>query len=283
MNGGRSVPVETPQFTREQCQALFAAVLVDDIIDHTATLPADAYRAPDPATLAACYRLSRQLWKDGTDRHALARITRQLCWRGTLDVDTQRAFKHQRAKFKQLRASYAVCSAAHRYPAAFHVTTAAMGRLQDAFRNHRRVATFRNAVSLRVLLARPCYRVIEREVDAFAPTTGAAFDRYVAGQMDCVAAALERSRVTGHEFHATRKVVSRQTALCCALTILQPGPGHTALLRYLGSINGEMGKFHDGLVERRFQRARGYATDTFEMPETIHARLTALVQWYRSG
>lgn len=273
-------PLDTPRFTRAQCDALFAAVLVNDVVDAEARLPGEAYAAPDRTALLDCYRLSRQLWQDAAERTALLDIGRRLRRHGTLDADTQVVFKNIRAKYKQLRATYATCGAAHVYPRTFHWLAAVMGSLQDAFKNHRRPATLGYALVLRCMLSGGIYRRVVREVDAFVPTTASAFASYVEREMDHVKAALARETITGREFHELRKIFSRQTALYCALTILRPAPAHTALFRYLASVNGMMGQFHDGLVEKDLRRTQDYHTGTFAMPPAIRERLVALVAWF---
>jgi hypothetical protein len=280
----RSSWLDAPRFTRAQCDALFAAVLVDDTVDLDAELPRSAYKVPDAALLVECYRLARQLWQDDTDRDTLLGIVRELRRQGTPDPDTQVTFKHIRAKFKQLRATYATCDATHAYPPAFHRLAATMGRLQDAFKNRQHFATARYALAMRCLLMPALYRRIAREIDAFTPTTSAAFARYVQAEMGRARAALDRPAVTGHEFHTVRKIVSRQAALHCALTTLRPAcDEHATVFRCLATVNGLMGAFHDELVEKSFRKTQDYDTETFAMPVAIRERLTALVQWFGSA
>lgn len=267
-------------FTPAQCDALFAAVLVNDVIDPDAHLPAGAYAPPEPALLAASFGLSRRLWETGVDRRALCAIVNGLCLGAGLDAAQQLAFKHLRARCKQLRAAYAVCSAAHRYPTGFHLAVSAMGRLQDAFKNHRRRATIYHALTLRLLLTTLPYRLAGREVAAFTPTSAAAFAAYVAQEMRALRTTATRPAVTGHEFHAARKVVSRQTALYCALTVLDPGPDRAALFRCLGTLNGMMGRFHDELVAKRLAAMQDYRADRLALPPAIGTRLTDLLDWF---
>lgn len=268
-----------PRFSRAQLDALFDAILVNDKIDLAAELPSVAPLACDQQMLVECYRLGWQLWQSGTERAVLARIVDELCLHGTLDADARIAFKHIRAKFKHLRAACATFGAEHRYPAAFHRMTATMGRLQDAFKNDRRVATSALAATLRVQLTVPLYRWARRGVDTFVPTTPGDYARYVADEMGVIRAFLARDAVSGHEFHRIRKVVSRQTACYCNLTVLSPSPQIVALFRYASAINGLMGQFHDGLVERRFDRVQDYRGDKFTLPGAIQTRLSAFVRW----
>ncbi len=71
---GRSSPLphtalDEPRFSAEQCDTLFAAVLAHDDIDLNATLPDAIHLDYTPEQLTQCYRICRQLWKDGVDRH----------------------------------------------------------------------------------------------------------------------------------------------------------------------------------------------------------------------
>lgn len=272
--------LDEPRFTTAQCDALFAAILDDDVIDPDARLPGTMDFSYSQEQLTSCYRLCRQLWKEGVDRVALARMVDGIGWRGSLDADAQRKFKHTRARFKQLRFAYAMFDARHRYPKTLDRITVTMGGLQDAFKNRQHAATVGLAVLLRILLIPMPYRAMDREIDAFVPATTESFRAYLGVEMDRLAIGLDAGDVTGREFHALRKIISRLCALCCSLAVIAPSPSCSMLANYVNSINGRMGCLHDRLVERKFGNRRNYRGDRFAIPEDIRQPLTTLVRWY---
>src|SRR3546814_2465776 len=94
-----SVPhADQAPFSAEQCDALFAAVLVHDDIDRDAQLPATIHLDYSQQQLAQCYRICRQLWDEGLDRAAFGKLIENIIRYGTLGEDERRVFKQGRAK-----------------------------------------------------------------------------------------------------------------------------------------------------------------------------------------
>lgn len=268
-----------PPFSAQQCDALFAAVLVNDRVDPAVDVLPDIDDCTQ-AQLIAYFGICRQLWATGVDRRALDRTMRQLHAARTLDADGQTAFKHVRAKFKQLRFAFANADARHRYPRLLDFVTAVMGHLQDDFKNGRSAAVGRRALLLRPFLMPAPYALIGRELDRFVPSTEAAFRTFVAREIGVVRAALARDGVTGTEFHAIRKIVSRQASLYAGLATLEPSERHAQVFAYLSVINGLMGRLHDDLVVRRLRGEQDYHGHDFALPEDIRHRLHVLTTRY---
>lgn len=265
------------RYSRAQCAALFEAIEHDDDIDLAATLPPPAPLAVTATLLRACYDLSWQLWRDDTRHADLLHVANRALCHGTLDAAAQADFKHQRARFKNLRFAGALFGAEHRYRPAFDHLTAALGGLQDAVKNARRTATRAHALWLRLLLTRPLYAWSTHALEGRGDTTPASFQAYLTGEMRALAAALAQAQTTRREFHALRKIISRQAALYCALEVLAPSPERTQLLRYHATLNGLMGNLHDELVAGR--GPAGDAAGRFALPAVIRTRLAALVQF----
>jgi len=282
---GRSSPrpqasLDEPRFSAEQCDALFAAVLAHDDIDLNATLPDAIHLYYTPEQLTQCYRICRQLWKDGVDRHDLTVIVEKIHRQRALSPEDQLLFKNMRAKFKHLRFAYVACDKKHRYPRMFHWLTSIMGNLQDAFKNKQDATISRTASLVRLLLAPLPYRLVTMEIDQFHPSTTAAFQSYVRSQISFIQTHLVKKEITSKEFHEMRKVISRQVALYDNLKILYPSPCHHSISRYLSTINGLMGALHDELIVKKFEKTQDYYADTFKIPEEIRHRLTALTTSY---
>ena len=273
-------PLDLPAFTTEQCDALFAAVLVHDDLYPDAKLPATIELDYRPEQLAQCYRLCRQIWQQGVDREALLAIIDKIGRQQVLGPEDQRAFKEVRAKFKHLRFAYAAFDQRHRYPLTFHWLIALMGSLQDAFKNRQVVAVRRYARVLRLLLQPWPYAVLTRRIDQFQASTTASFQRYVQQQLAGIRSSLGKDAVTSKAFHEMRKVISRQVAIYDCLKILYPTPEHHAISQSLSTINGLMGSLHDELIARKFNKTQDYHADKFAIPTEIRRRLLALTESY---
>ncbi len=268
------------RFTQAECDALFAAVLIDDEVDAHTDLPAVIRLDYDEQQLADCFAICRQLWQTGVDTEALQVLTGKL-WRDRdLDAEDRLAFKYARAKFKHLRFAYALYDRRHRYPPILDWMTTALGHLQDAFKNGRAGAVAREAALCRLFLAAGPQRLLRRELDRFAPSDGASFRRYTLEQMGMVQAILARDTVTGAQFHATRKIFSRQVSFYDSLRTIEPTLEAYRMSRSLAAINGLMGEMHDELIAQKIAGTRDYHREPFPLPEEIRQRLRELAARY---
>lgn len=275
------IEIDGHSFSKEQCDELFAAVLAHDDIDLDAELPDAIHLDYTPEQLTQCYRICRQLWKEGVDRAALGKIVEKIFWHRSLSPEDQLAFKDVRARFKHLRFAYVACDERHRYPRMFHWLTAATGYLQDAFKNEQGAAVGRLAIRTRLFLTRIFYALISREIDQFQPSTTETFKTYVRSQIGFLQWHLAREKITSKEFHEMRKVISRLVALYDNLKILYPSPYHVSVSKYLSTINGLMGAVHDEMIIRKFNKTQDYYADAFEMPTGIRQRLLVLTERYK--
>lgn len=268
------------RFSGDELDRLFDAILINDVVDATVTLPEAIRLDYSDAYLRDGFAISRALWAAGFDRAATIHLVTRLGRGGAIAADEQIWFKHVRAKFKHLRFAFVLYDSAHRCPAAFKAVTTSMGHLQDAFRGGRQGAVTRHAAVLRLLLARPSMMLVEREIGRVDLAGGAGFRRFTLAQIAELRAMLGRQAVTGHEFHVARKIVSRQVSFHDDMRTIHPAPEHLAMSRYLSAINGLMGRFHDELVARKAGGSLDYARARFAMPDDIRARLTALAARY---
>lgn len=276
-------PLDDPAFTTEQCDALFAAVLVHDDIHPDAELPAAIKLDYSQHQLTQCYRICRQIWKQGVDRATLSRLIEKVGRQHGLDAGDQLAFKKIRAKFKHLRFAYAAFDARHRYPTTLHGLIALMGYLQDALKNGRVAAVKRSARLLHLLLKPWPYALLTRSIDRFQPSTAQAFRTDVYRQIQFVKTSLAEAEITSRAFHEVRIAISRQVAIYDCLKILYPTPEHRAISQYLSTINGLMGSLHDELIAKKFNKTLNYHADTFAMPADIKQRLSNWVGAYGSA
>jgi hypothetical protein len=261
-------------FPQEQCDALFAAILVHDDYFPDAVLPAHVQLDYTQEQLSASYLLCRQLWRSGTDWAELDRIVRVLSDAEGRDENTLKAFKDVRARFKHLHFACHNVDARHAYPRWLHWITGIMGEMLDGFKYGQSAAGKRYGLILRLFMSRGPRFLIQREVDQFAPCTPESFRTYVKGQIGELRAFLAKPDCTGKQFHDSRKVVSRMVAFYDDVKILYPSPDHDALTQVFSSINGLMGGMHDDLVERKMNGALDYSRDRFALPNEIRNGLT---------
>lgn len=277
--------LDAVRFSQARLDALYAAIQVNDVVDPQVAVPKAVRLDHGRDKLIEAYCLSRQLWREGFDRAALVGMVTALGRGDTFDAAAQARFKQARAKFKHLRFAFVLYTADHRCPVMFKAITTVMGQLQDAVREGDggggRGAVVRQAGLLRVLLGRLPQQRIAREVDRLMPSDTADFRNFVTGEMESLGAILAGARITGHRFHAARKIVSRQVSFHDDMRTLSADPGHVAMSRYLSAINGSMGRLHDDLVARRARRELDYARDGIVLPEDIGRRLHALIALYR--
>jgi hypothetical protein len=265
-------------FSSEQCDALFAAVLVHDDYFPDAVLPEHVRLDYTQEQLGASYGLCLQLWRTGTEWPELAKIVRGMSDAGGGDVATLQAFKDFRARFKHLHFACHNVDARHAYPRWLHWFTGIMGEMLDGFKYGKTAVGRRYGLVLRLFMTRGPRHMIEREVDQFTPCTTESFRAYVKQQIDELRALLAKTECTGKQFHDGRKVVSRMVAFYDDMKILYPTPDHDALTQVFSSINGLMGSMHDDLVERKMNGTLDYKQDLFALPDTIRSRLTDIAR-----
>lgn len=272
------------RFAPERIDALVAAIDVNDRIDAHAALPATVGLDHPAERFVEGFGLSRQFWQEGFDRRAVIALAAALRRGERLDADARHGFKQVRARFKHLRFAFFLYGAAHRSPAVLSLVTLVMGELQDAVRVGRTRDIARHAVRLHLLLAGPARLLLAREVDRLTPSDAAGFRRFTLAQVESLRPLLRAPTTGAHAFHAARKVVSRQVSFHDDMRTLHPSAGtaaeHRAMARWLATLNGLMGQFHDDLVTRNAAGTFRYARDTFALPGEIAVRLEALVALY---
>ena len=273
-----SKTLDSPSFTAQQCDDLFAAILVHDDLYSDAILPANIHLDYSQQQLSQCYRLCHQLWRQSVDRETLIILVKQLYHHQTLSPDQQLVFRDIRAKMKHLRFAYMTLGIRHHYPRQFHWLTAALGYLQDAFKNKQKNAIIRFAIRGRLFLTRPFYHLVVSEIDNFKATSTENFRDHIHEQVNFIHLKLAEKKITSREFHEMRKVISRLVALYDNLKILYPSNYHTQISHYLSTINGLMGSMHDELITKKFDKTQDYYSDRFELPTEIESRLTAITE-----
>lgn len=272
--------IAAARFGSRQVDALFEAVLANDVVGQDDGLPANIAFPLNAALIGECFALVLQLWHDGVDLREARQLVGRLVRRADLDPASRVDYKHVRAKFKQLRFAFVLYDRRHRCPPLIRTVTTLMGHLQDAFRNRHPAAVRRKALLLRLLLSRPLCMLMAHEANSVRLETADGFRRHRASEMRQLAAMLSAPKLTGGAFHTMRKIVSRYAAFVDVLRTLSPGDEVRRLSRHLSAINGLMGAMHDDLVERRDAGTFDYHRQPVILPADIRERIEALIERY---
>ena len=260
--------------------AMFEAVEMDDVVDPVVSLPNPIPVSCTQEEMHRCLELCVQFWRAGAIRADLRELTTTLLHTGDLPQDARARYKHIRARYKHLRFALVLYGKRHKAPLLFRSTVAVMGHLQDAFRNRQWAGVLGYALLLRGLLIWPVWAAVQREVDAVRLDNAADFLAYRRAEFARLKSWVQGKSLTGHRFHAMRKVVSRQVSFYDTMRTLEPDDQVYRMSRFLSAINGLMGSLHDDLVEQASAGHRDYHKDDFPLPEDIRCRLEALTARY---
>ena len=267
-------------FSSEQCDALFAAVLVHDELYPEAVLPDSIHLDYTQEQLSQCYQICQQLWQDGPNRQALSQMVDKIYNQGKLNEQDQYEYYCMRAKIKHLRFAYIMFDKSHRYPRVFHLMTAVMGHLQDVLKNAEHSSVWAAALLVRLFLSKSLYAIAVREIEGFKPSTVDSFRQYIKNEINFIRLNLAKDKITSHEFHDMRKVISRQVAMYDNFKTLYPSAYHQSISQCVSTLNGLMGSLHDELIAKKFNKTQDYYKDTFVMPEEIRLRLKEYSEKY---
>ena len=270
-------------FPSVQCNALFEALLIDDLIDLEVALPKALQVSYSQEQLNECYQISHQLWREGLSRELLKQMIDKIYHQGELNAVDKYEFYCMRAKIKHLRFAYVMFDNKHRFPIMFHWMTASMGYMQDVLKSPQPISVKLAAILVRLFLTKPIYSIATNEFDKFVPSTPENFHLYLAEGINFIASNLLKDKVTSHEFHEVRRVISRLVAFYDCMYVLYPSDDQHAVLLYLSTINGLMGSLHDDLIVAKLNKTQNYYKDTFAMPVDIKERLVAYVDFYKSS
>lgn len=269
-------------FSPAQCEALFEALLIDDVINLDVALPKTHSDIYTQDQLNACYQISYQLWREGLSRDLLKQMIDKIYYQGELNAIDKYAFYCMRAKIKHLRFAYVMFDERHKYPRIFHWMTAVMGYMQDVLKSPQHSSVKFAAMLVKFFLIKPIYAAATKEFEKFTPSTPENFRLYLRESIKFISLNLEKDKLSSHEFHEVRRVISRLVAFYDCMYILYPSKDEQAVLLYLSTINGLMGSLHDDLIVAKFKKTKDYHKDTFDMPDEIKQRLIAYVHFYKS-
>ena len=267
-------------FSATECDALFAAVLVHDELYPEAILPDAIHLDYTQEQLSQCYQICQQLWQEGPNRQALSQMVDKIYKQDNLNEQDQYEYYCMRAKIKHLRFAFIMFDKSHRYPRVFHWMTAVMGHLQDVLKNAEHSSVWPAALLVRLFLSKPLYAIAVKEIEGFQPSTVDSFRQYIKNEINFIRLNLAKDKITSHEFHDMRKVISRQVAMYDNFKTLYPSAYHQSISKFVSTLNGLMGSMHDELIAKKFNKTQDYYKDAFVMPEEIRLRLKEYTEKY---
>lgn len=268
-------------FSAAQCEALFKALLLHDEINLEVSLPKPRPESYTQVQLNEYFQLSHQLWRDGLSRLMLLEMIEKIYHQGKLDADDKHKFYCMRAKIKHLRYAFLMFDRNHRFPMMFHWMAAVMGYMQDLLKSSQHSSVKRVALLVKLFLTKPIYALVIKKFDKFIPSSSENFHQYLDDSIDFINSKLIKDKLTSHEFHEVRRVISRFVSFYNCVYILYPHNYQHAVLLYLRTINGLMGSLHDDLIVASFNKTQNYHKDTFKIPTEIKQRLIAYVDFYK--
>jgi hypothetical protein len=269
-------------FSAAQCDALFKALLLHDEINLDVSLPTAHPECYSQKQLSEYFYLSLQLWREGLSREQLQEMIDKIYHQGNLNADDKHSFYCMRAKIKHLRYAFLMFDKNHRYPRMFHWMAAVMGYMQDLLKSSQQSSVKRVALVVKLFLSKPIYSLLVKRFDKFIPSSSENFQKYLDDSIYFIKSKLIKDKLTSHEFHEVRRVISRFVTFYNCIYILYPDNYQYVVLLYLRTINGLMGSVHDELIVASFNKTQNYHKDTFEMPTVIKQRLISYVDFYKN-
>lgn len=270
------------RFSVAQRDSLFEAVLAHDDIYDDPCLPDVIPLARNSDELADAFFIVAKLFLD-LESMARARAFLDAMvldpHRGAAEVQT---LKHPRARFKHTQFTMHLCDARHRYPRLLHGVTVLMGEIQDALKHDKHPRAILLGHCARRALGHAGQNWIVRELRSFQTSSHDAYRGHLRRQTEFLAPFLGKDRVTAQAFHATRKVISRLMAHYDNLTLLDPTSARVATARFISTLNGLMGGYHDELVAQKVAGTLNYHKDSFIIPTHHRLMLEQLLVGFRA-
>lgn len=277
-NSSSNSIINNIHFSKEQCDTLYEAILIDDDITLNAKLPDKIIfnytQEQITENLAICY----QLWDEGIHEPGFNSILDTLC-QGRMLSETEKAlFKKVRAKFKHLRCGFRLFDQRHQTPFMIGKLTSLMGVLQDAFKNNHIYLVKFYAKALKLVWTTSLFSYIEKEASHLLPCNIEDFYKTIRKLVANANNLSKQQKITPHDFHVIRKQISLITAIYTNFMVLYPSEYHKQIFVYMATINGMMGDYHDKLIQNKLKKTQDYFFDHIHIPEEILTRLNVFIE-----
>lgn len=276
------INLKNPPYDHIFLDRLFQNILEDDIPSPGAKYPdGDYFQYPEDLSVSG-YRICWQLLNDGVDVKRFRFLVLNILLKGgTESVEQRQHFKYVRARFKHLRFACANFDRRHRYPWSLNLVTSLMGHMQDAFKN-RQIARTRIFGTILFLTILPAfYALVRFQMRSFLPDSNKNMIAYHQRENAKIDSIVRKEKITAHDFHDLRKIISRRVAFNDTFRVLHSSDYLDKISLYLADINGEMGNYHDRLVEKNISKPSSYKEDIFNLDRNISNRIIYLISGNR--
>jgi hypothetical protein len=264
------------RFTVQERDDLFVKVLAHDDIYDDPQLPDLIPMAQDSAELFDCFILVAKLFIELSSIERARAFMAMLVEKPDQAASALSDLKHPRARFKHMQFTYNLCDARHRYPRFLHGVTVMMGEVQDALRYGDKARAKRLGRWAKMMLGPMGQARIYSEIRGFRVSNLTSYHDHIARQMAVVEAFLAKDKVTAHQLHTARKSISRLMAHYDNLSQLKPNADRFATARFISTLNGLMGGYHDVLVKQKQDGTLDYKNDIIPVPGLQLAMLRQL-------
>jgi hypothetical protein len=269
------------RFTTQERDDLFVKVLAHDDIYDDPQLPGLIPMADDSAELFDCFIIVAKLFTELSSIELARAFMALLVQSPDQAAAALSDLKHPRARFKHMQFTYNLCDARHRYPRFLHAVTVIMGEVQDALRYGDTTRAKRLGRWAKMMLGPMGQARMDSEIRGFRVSSLADYHNHIARQMAVVDDFLAKDRVTAHQLHVARKAISRLMAHYDNLSQLKPNADRMATARFISTLNGLMGGYHDVLVKQKQDGTLDYKNDIIPVPGEQTQMLRQLSSCFR--
>ncbi|KXV23741.1 hypothetical protein AD936_21545 [Gluconobacter japonicus] len=273
------INLEKPRYDHVFLDQLFQNILEDDISSPGARYPGGNYfQYPEDLSVSG-YRICWQLLNDGVNiKNFRFLVLNILLKGGTESVKQRQNFKYVRARFKHLRFACANFDRRHRYPWSLNLVTSLMGHMQDAFKN-RQIARTRIFGTILFLTILPAfYALVRFQMRSFLPDSNKNMIAYHQRENAKIDSIVRKEKITAQDFHDLRKIISRRVAFNDTFRVLHSSHYLDKISLYLADINGEMGDYHDRLVEKNISTPGSYKENIFILEKKLINKIIHLIR-----
>jgi hypothetical protein len=278
---GSALASPRPEYCRELLEQFREIVLLTEKPFSEVRLPNQIFMNVGRGDFELGFKLYRKYWEKGFDRTRFLSIVDTLADGKQMSPEEVLWLKGLRGRIKRLRNTYVAFDKEHEFPSVIKEVSVRIGHIQDGINNANPAYTLKEAKRFRDYFTSSIERKFQKEIEDFVPAKRENFRRWVDSEVDELDYFLKKGGVTSLEFHESRKTISHFAALFDAFTALDNSADNQLMIDYLGSLNEEMGIFHDDLVSERLAGKIDYNHDQFAFPVPIRDALTQLADRFR--
>lgn len=293
----RSEQFSTPSSLNEK---LFQALLIHDNSYPLAKLPKQLTFDFSKKSLTAYYSINYILWAKTFDPVRLIDHIRFIMKANQYLAHTPSAsaghmplihpqilahheseFKNIRAAAKQMRFAYLLFGKKHEEPKRLDTLTTSLGHFKDAISHGELEAAANYLEKIERLLGQKELNKMQEELLSLNLSNEDSLKKFIAEELKFLKKTMSDKKITGKDFHDSRKVMSRLVALFDTLQTVTPSAGYLAVVQVLSTFNGQMGRMHDELIEAHYQNQLDYKKDKFPLSIELQKSILEFIKKFR--